>query len=154
MRSSLFGGLLLLALTGCGGDPVADSGTPDALTLFSIDGRDEKPRDAGQGAETFHGYPVLGKVEIADAGQRKELVAALKDGIARRPKYGAKCFWPRHGLHVVEKGKAVEYVICFECSRFDEFAGGERLRHELINPDVQPTFDKPLKDAGVPIAPK
>ena len=53
-----------------------------------------------------------------------------------------------------EKGKTVEYVICFECSRFEEFIGAKKLRHEPIDPNAQPAFDKPLQDAGVPIAPK
>jgi hypothetical protein len=96
---------------------------------------------------------VLGKIVIADAEQRKQVIAALKEGIAQgKGQQMAKCFWPRHGILAMEKGKTVEYVICFECSCFEEFIGGKRLRHEPIESTAQPVFDKPLQDAGVPIA--
>src|SRR5262249_55219602 len=54
--------------------------TPDRLTLYSL-----KPEttDAEEGNGRFHGYPILGKVEIADAGQRQEIMTALVEGIAK-----------------------------------------------------------------------
>lgn len=145
----------LLAVVGCGGSPLADLKSPEQLTLFSIDGRDEDRRGEIKAKESFHGYPVLGKVEITDPEQRERVIAALKDGIAQGKSMAmAKCFWPRHGLRAVENGKTVDYVICFECSRFEEFLGEKKLRHEPINSKAQSTFDKPLQGAGVPIAPK
>lgn len=154
MRPYWVGLLFLPALLGCGAGSVTELDSPEQLTLFSIDGRDEERRGVVQAEEIFHGYPVLGKVEIIDPDDRKTLIGALRDGIARRPKEGAKCFWPRHAIRAVEKGRTVEYVICFECERFEEFLGDKKLRHESISRDVQPAFDKPLREAGVPIAPK
>lgn len=150
--------LVLLCLIGCGGNPPSPSDTgsapdpdaPEKVTLYSIDPND----NAKQQEESFRGRPVLGKVEIQTPAQRKELVAALKDGIARRPEHYAKCFEPRHGLRIVDKDKMTEYVICFSCSNYSEHSddGGKGL--QAINSDVRPTFDKPLQDAGVPLAPK
>lgn len=150
MRIPCCGLFLIICTAGCG----SNLDSPEQLTLFSIDGRDGPHNDVKYTEEKFHGFPVIGKVEITDAGRRQELVSALKDGMARQPELGpAACFWPRHGLRVVAKGKTVEFVICFECNQVDEFRGDQR-RRKLINGDVQPTFDKPLKDFGVPLAPK
>jgi hypothetical protein len=154
MWRCLLVGSCLLTVVGCGGNPLAGLQSPEQLTLFSIDGRDEDRGVRIQTSESFHGYPVLGKVEVSDLGQRQHLIAALKDGVARNDVPPPSCFWPRHGLRVVENGKTVEYIICFECYQFDEFVGGKKLRHGTISSAVQPTFDAPLKAAGVPIAPK
>lgn len=148
---------ILLAISiacGCRSGSLDSLDAPEQITLYSIDGRDEERRGEAKASEFFHGYPVLGKVEISDSGKRNELIAALKDGITRKPDSPAKCYWPRHGLRVTQKGKIVEFVICFECSRFEEFEGATKVRHELINRDIQPKFDKPLQDAGIPLAPK
>jgi hypothetical protein len=147
----------VLMTVGCSNSsryPLADLQAPDKIILFSIDGRDGLHRGQKKDVETFSGFPVLGKIEITDAKQREVLIATLKDAIARKPPEVVKCFWPRHGLQVTEKAKTVEYVICFECSRFEEFVGEELLRYDFLNSDVQPVFDKPLKDAGIPLAPK
>ena len=108
------------------------------------------PKPVGQ----FHGYPVLGSVEIADAGERQRIIAALKDGIAHGGPQAA-CWWPRHGLRVVENGQAIEYLICFECRQFSEFQGDRIIRqHKAISPDMRLMLDRTLKNAGVPIAPE
>lgn len=150
LRPILFSNLLLIWILGCSSNPLPELSNPEQLTLFSIDGRDLNRREKGITDETFQGFPVLGKLEISDPNERKKLIAALKEGIRRGPIAGAKCFWPRHGIRVTEKGKTIEFAICFECRNFsmDPGPGG------LISGEVQPAFDKPLKDAGIPIAPK
>jgi len=145
--------LVGLAL-GCRREPLAGINAPEQLTLYSLHPQELSPDEVARAGETFHGWRVLGKIVITEPEKRKELVDALNDAMARRPEIGAKCFWPRHGLRIVDKGKTVEYVVCFQCSRFEEFVGEARQRYELLNPDVQPTFDKPLTDAGIPLGPK
>src|SRR4051794_13551949 len=113
MRWLLVG--VILAAAGCASPPstsLAWPESPDELTVYSIDGRHREvrlldPSSKTEAAETFHGYPVLGKVEITDPEQRRELIAALKEGYLRRPQMGAKCFFPRHGIRAVARGKAV-----------------------------------------------
>jgi hypothetical protein len=151
--------MYFVAATGCTGSPLARLKAPEQLTLFSIDGRDvdawaERRRGHGvpQAVGQFHGYPVLGSVEIMNSEERQLLIAALKQSVAAGGQV-AECFWPRHGLRVVENGQTVEYLICFECTAFEEFVGDKKLRYAGISPDSRPTFDQPLKRAGVPIAP-
>src|SRR5689334_1966387 len=79
----------------------AVSTTPDQLTLYSIDGRDPDRRQHLGSNEDYHGYPVLGKLEVADAAQRRQIMRALNEGITGSNGTSNKCFWPRHGIRTV-----------------------------------------------------
>ncbi len=156
IRCILFLGIMLGTL-GCRGSPIADLKAPEKLTLYSLDGREERPEGEVKtpSKESFHGYPVLGKTEISLPEQRRELLTALNEAIKQHEgKPMAKCFWPRHAIRAIENGKTIDYIICFECSRFREFLGDKQQREVPINPMAQPTFDTPLRDLGIPIAPK
>jgi hypothetical protein len=137
---------------GCGRDSVAGLEAPEELILYSVDGRDFEPGQAPKAEETFHGYPVLGKVEIKEADKRKEIMAALKDGMARSDGKMAKCFWPRHAVRAVEQGKTVDYVICFECYQLQVHLDGTAKTEPTLR-EPQSVLNKHLKDAGVPLAP-
>jgi hypothetical protein len=88
------GGILFVtALVGCGRDSApevaprgsaSDTGAPERLILYSIEGRDFKPGQEPKTEEKFYGYPVLGKVEITEATKRKEIITALHQGMERR----------------------------------------------------------------------
>jgi hypothetical protein len=81
------------------GEPILGLNEPERLTLYSIDGTAdfELNRAARLAAakEVFEGYPVLGKLEVANAAQRKEIVSVLQDGIVYHDRAVASCFWPR-----------------------------------------------------------
>jgi hypothetical protein len=161
---------LILASVGCGAP--TDLQSPEQLTLYSIDGRWHRGGadwDCGPGAreledapeyippagvkiaEQFHGYPVLGKVEITDAQQRQQIVSGLKEGL--RQGGMSKCFCPRHAVRAVEKGHTFEYLICFQCHDYVEFIDGNRKRSGSVGDGVRSVFDQPLRDASIPIAP-
>jgi hypothetical protein len=144
--------LVTSALVGCGRDAVAGLDTPEQLTLYSIDGRYFEPGQEPKAQEKFHGYPVLGKVEIADGDKRKEIVAALKEGLARSDGTRAACFWPRHAIRAVERGQTIDYVICFECYQLEAHAGGSKSMKPITR-EPQPVFNKHLKETGIPLAP-
>jgi len=153
-RSILFAGCALAAsaLLGCSREPAADTQTPLQLTLYSIDGRDFKPGEEPQTAEKLYGYPVLGKVEITAADQRKLIFATLQEGMARSDGTMAMCFWPRHAIRTLENGRTVDYVICFKCLQLEMHAG-DSTSTKPITRDPQPVFNKLLQTAGIPLAP-
>jgi hypothetical protein len=138
---------ILSSTAGCGR---SSSATPDQLILYSIDGRvDPYLSTAG---EQFRGYPVLGKLDIKEAADRQEIMAALAEGIANSDGTMAKCFWPRHALHAVTKGRSVDYVICFECLQLQIDQGaGPTLTATTREP--QTVVNSFLTDAHIPIAP-
>ena len=157
--------LMTLCLVGCNRTPIVGPTSCSEMTLFSIDGNNELDSSKAASAkpdEVFHGFPVLGKVKITDEVMRKKMIYALKDAYARRPKDPALCFFPRHGLRIVENGRTMDLAICFECQNFAQYGGDESYfpysRGDVqaagnLNRDIQPIFDKPLTDAGIPIAP-
>jgi len=137
---------VISCIGGCG-----QESAPEQLTLYSIDGvRD--PRNMPKAEEQFHGYPVLGKIEVTDAKVRQEIMAAIKDGMARSDGALPKCFWPRHAIRAFEKGKKIDYVICFECLQLQIHANGTP-QTEPTTREPQSVLNKHLKAAGIPIAP-
>ncbi|MHC5537639.1 hypothetical protein ACYOEI_05345 [Singulisphaera rosea] len=102
--------------------------------------------------ETFHGYPVLGKVEIASAERRSEVIQALRRSTQDLDHGFARCFWPRHALRAERDGKAVDYVICFQCSWIKVFQGDE-VTDIVTNKDPQELLNGYLKEAAIPIVP-
>jgi hypothetical protein len=167
-------GVVIIAVSGCAPRELQE---PEQLTLLSIDGRwnerggwdsdcrsvngthrcdhpdDPYTPPAGASAtERFHGYPVLGKVEVMDPEERKRLVAALKVGLSSKQGM-AKCFCPRHAIRAVQGGRVYEYLICFECAGVLEYLDGEQKRAGGFDTSVHPAFDEPLVKDGIPIAP-
>src|SRR5262245_52600914 len=166
-------GFCILTAAGCRTQVELED--PEQLTLYSIDGRAPNgggpDLDCGEGAreweragpeyvppggmrvtEYFLGYPVLGKVEVTDPQERRRVVATLKASLGSQEKM-SKCFCPRHAVRAVQKGHTFEYLICFQCSDFSEFVDGEHGRWGGFDPSVKATFNQPLVDAGIPIAP-
>jgi hypothetical protein len=130
-----------------------DAPTPaDTVVLYSLDGLDQPPEKQPKVEEKFYGFPVYGKTELKDPAKRKEVLDAVTGAIVDNPALMAKCFWPRHGLRVVQKGKTVDYVICFECSRIASHSGSEHSM-QAIKKEPQALLTKVLKDAGVKLSP-
>jgi len=148
--------LLVALVAGCGrsGSTTATIPTPDELTLYAIDGVVEEPLDGNASdAKHFRGYEILGQVEIADPQSRREIMAAVQTGIREGASTSpAACFWPRHGVHVVIDGKALDYVICYECHQAYIFAEAEKT-WQLTTSTHQAVLTDCLTAAGIQLAP-
>jgi hypothetical protein len=141
--------VMFLSLAGCAASTDAEKTDKKAgtLTLYSLHANDVEPDKRPKTAEHFHGFPVLGKVEIAKADDRKAIDAAMQAGIGKGQM--AKCFLPRHGIRVLVDGKQTDYVICFECGRVVVHDIDSRDEKSIDNSPAAP-LDKFLKDAGIP----
>jgi hypothetical protein len=134
---------------------------PDQLVVYSIDGaafwrtEGELTPELRKG-ELLHGYPVLGKVDVSDAAQRRQIVAAVKNAAGRNPETKAACFIPRHALRTVKGSETMDAVICFECHNYIVYrqANEKPRRTDVISSDTQPLLDKLFTEAGVPLGPK
>jgi hypothetical protein len=146
----LAGLLLCLLLLGC---QDADTRIPiESMTVYSLDGNYDKyyARDnKTPTGEMFHDHPVLGKTDIADPKDRTAILVAIKKGIAESDGDQAKCFWPRHGVRLVQSGKTIEYVICFECLQLNEYRDGD-IKHKATTRSPAAVLDEQLQGAGVP----
>jgi hypothetical protein len=117
----------------------------ESLELYSLDpgSEEEKP------VNNFHGWEILGATTVKGPAKKK-LVTAFKVGVEESGGAAAGCFNPRHGIRVKHGGKTYDFVICFECLSVSTFVDEEKGGF-LIMPSPQPTFDKILKDARVPL---
>lgn len=107
--------------------------------------------------ETFHDYAVLGKTEILNPKDRTELLGALYQGIAESRGLIAACFNPRHGISAKLGDESVDLVICFECLSIQTYVGSSngvlnRAANVFTANSPQPTFDRALKTARLPIS--
>src|SRR5947199_5846779 len=101
------------------------SGSIDSMTLYSLDGTFDFEGGKKPEGEAFHNYPVLGQLDVTSLKDRREIVNAVKQGIAEYKGQPAKCFWPRHGIRFTQRGKTIEYLICFECNQLTVYRDRE-----------------------------
>ena len=158
----VLGGVAIFLLTRPGMPPGPLPDDPDQLFLYSIDGKHSTSKTPEE-AKIAEGWPVvghlydhqvLGKVEVTNCRQVREVLAAVRRSIWKPPERGANCFWPRHVVRVVKGGETIDMVICFECSRYEVYREGKRTTEttQLLSRDDESLFDKLLSDAGIPLA--
>jgi len=134
---------------GCGQSPkvLSKLNVPNKLTLYATD-TDTDGRDVGNGR--FHGFPILGQMDIVDASQRAEIMAAVNQSIEEgKNMTGAKCFFPRHAIHTESDGQRKDYTICFECEQI--MIDDENLT-QAVSRSAEPVLNKYLKNAGIALA--
>ena len=82
--------------------------------LYSLDPHDQQI--AGKiAARTFHGYSVLGTVEIVPEEKKRHLLEAFADGVRKSGDMSMLCFEPRLGLAVIGESFTNDFVICYSC---------------------------------------
>jgi hypothetical protein len=104
--------------------------------------------------EDFHGFSVLGKTTVNGLLARRNVVSAVKRGIADSDGSVAACFLPRHGVRATVDGKTVDLVICFQCNSIRVYVDGEQAGTVLTAETSRDALDKVLTAAGVPLAPR
>jgi hypothetical protein len=119
----------------------------DSFVLYSLD-PDPRRNPAENG---FHGWKVLGKTSVKDAGGRRDLLASLEKAAADSDGSMPDCFNPRHGIRVTRGDKTLDLVICFQCLQVEVYAGDQRGKGFLIKDTPRALFNKVLKDADVPL---
>lgn len=154
-RTLLMATLSIPLLTGCGSNDVP-AGAMAALQgaeeyeLLSLD----PSRVRELPADHFHGWRVLGRTTVKDQATRKKLNDALRAGAKENSNMVAACFNPRHGIHVVHKGKVYDVVICFECLQAKVFEADQSGGSFLVSSSPQAVFDGALQAAGVALPEK
>jgi acyl-CoA thioesterase I len=115
-----------------------------SMTLYSL---------APEGGDGFHGYTVLGKVDVTSPTERTAIFAAVQQDLDEGYKHGAfGCFEPRHGVRIVRGGKTYDYVLCFHCLNANEFVDDRFVSDQTMSGSSRPIIDAHLKAAGIPLA--
>jgi len=96
----------------------------------------------------FHGFPIVGKIEIKDPVQRHAILDALYEGVAYNG-LEAACFDPRFGIHAKMGNQIEDVVICFECNQV--YFYGVTQGKLLTSGAPAGIFNRVLSDAHVSI---
>jgi hypothetical protein len=116
------------------------------VELISLD-----PSPKERDPKGFHGWKVLGRTTLQNKATREKALAAIKKGVADSDGTVAGCFIPRHGIRAVNGKKTIDLVICFQCLSMQIWVDGERKGSALTTKSPQPTLDKVLRAAKVPL---
>jgi hypothetical protein len=132
----------------------ADDKLPDAARMAlekadQIDVLSLDPEGAEKTNGAFHEYKVLSKATVKDADALKDIATAVEKGVADGGPI-AKCFEPRHGLHVVAKDKTYDFLICYQCSQIQVFTGSAEPVTVATSSASKATLDKALKSGEAP----
>jgi hypothetical protein len=65
-------------------------------------------------AETFEGYPILGKVEIQKEEERRKFLGEVRAKMTPWED-SEDCHDPRHGILIKKGATILRFTICFEC---------------------------------------
>lgn len=131
----------------------------ETFTLFSIE---PVPDFQHKATNTFQGHAILGQLDVQSKETRTELIDALNKGISAGENplapVGAdlhSCFDPRHAIRAKKGNETVELFISFECNQiYITYITSRSGTNQLFMTSGDPaeTFNKVLKDAGVPVA--
>jgi hypothetical protein len=117
----------------------------DRLTVYMLH---PEPRPCA-GRPAFHGYPVLGRVEV-DESSIARVVGVLRKGLYGRssPK---RCWIPHHGVRASDGPKSVDLVMCFMCEVMQHFAGprAKKFVWGQVGKAPKPVLNRLLRKAGV-----
>ena len=117
------------------------------LTLFSLD---PAAVEDGSPVPRLEGFRILGQTVLTDQN-RIQVIQAVHGDIARWNGDMALCFYPRHGIEVINEDVHYHFLICYECSALEVFgpAGPPTVIGIAGSGD---TFNKILKAAGISLA--
>jgi hypothetical protein len=109
------------------------------LYLFSIDPL-QRQDVIHEAPNFFHGFPVLGKVEIEPLSEKEALLKAFTQGAKESTGAVANCFEPRHGLRIVRGQQKTDFVICYSCLSIDAYGFGP-INYFLTSGSPSETFN-------------
>jgi hypothetical protein len=148
---------LVLAMLGCNREPAATltlrdeiyAATRDAesFEIYSLQPGVREGETLDSYPDVFHGWPQLGKAGISIESWKKPVLMGMHRALYT-PSEPATCFNPRHGLRVIQNGKAMECVICFECHQMRVYREGQEDHEFLVIGSGQEEFDQVLRLAG------
>jgi hypothetical protein len=116
--------------------------------LYSVNPAPYK-ESARSRTEMFHGYQVLGRVEITDTKEKQALLDALCEGVRNNDGMVIFCFNPRHALRIENTGSRVDLTICFECQQIVPH-GFNHDRGIVLSREAEVVFDRSVRKHGLP----
>ena len=85
-------------------------------TLYSLG----EPYDDRASRESFHAYPILGKIILA-GDEARIATGAFRDAAAGSRAGLSLCFEPHHGLRITAGRHVYDYLLCYTCRGLEAF---------------------------------
>jgi hypothetical protein len=154
---------LVLAMLGCNREPAATVALRDEIyaairdaesfEIYSLQPGVRQGETLDSYPDVFRGWPQLGKAEISNESAKKPVLMGMQRALYK-PSEPSTCFNPRHGLRVIQNGKAIECVICFQCCQMQVYREGQEDHEFLVIGRGQEEFDQVLRLAGATLPDK
>lgn len=120
-----------------------------SVTLYSLE---DRSREAKAPSERFHGYQVLGKLDLTANGARAA-AEEFEKAVAEFDGSVAACFDPHHALRVVAGTRAFNFLLCYSCGQMVVFERGkERPIGGVGVTGSAAVLNGILTSAGIPLA--
>ncbi|MDB5037016.1 MAG: hypothetical protein JWQ35_544 [Bacteriovoracaceae bacterium] len=144
LGESLF---VLLAIFICVNDSLSDTSTEvkkenslsqelnqvlnasEKAVLYSLE-----PQRTPSANERFYGFLVLGSIPLTK-NQTTRAVKAFKEAIAQSKGYAARCFEPRHALHLTSSSHVYDFLLCYHCLQMEVYKDGKMEQTLLVGGD-------------------
>jgi hypothetical protein len=98
-----------------GGELVIAFDIHDEKDEALLDPADRAVAKLARTAETFQGYPVLGKADIKEVEDRLKVLKEIRTSMTPWED-SLDCHDPRHGILIVKGEQKLRFSICFACS--------------------------------------
>lgn len=121
--------LIVTVMARCSSRPMITVEADASFEIYSLDGDSYPMSSANWRDSGFHGWPILKTCSISHAKGAELLDELLSDAAsaAAAKALPVDCFRPRHGLRVSDSSGTTDYLICFECRRFETWSGGRQM---------------------------
>lgn len=126
----------------------------DRATLYSIwphPGHRSTPPPTSEGE--FHGFPVLGKVELREETTRSRVLQALLISVDDNFAGDSLCFEPRHALRLSRGTDEVDLVICYYCG-YMIITKGKESERVCLSSSSKAALNRVLREAGIKLTPE
>jgi hypothetical protein len=108
---------------------------PEKVTFYTLaeeyELEDTLTKEEIKALPEFHGYRVLGKVELVPASEGQSAVEALRAAVRGGTPMSVECFEPHHGIRVESAGLVTDVLVCFICTNMAVYPDGPRNVVEL-----------------------
>lgn len=92
------------------------------VALYSLEPLSKRTGSIGR----LDGYEILGWTSL-DRNQAKRAAGLFEKAVADWDGLNADCFDPRHALHIVDHGRAYDFLLCYACDQLVIYRDGQEV---------------------------
>ncbi len=123
---------------------ILDSATN--VALYSLEPLSARTGPVGR----LDGFEILGWASL-DRDEAKHAAAIFEKAVADWDGLNADCFDPRHALHIVDHGRAYDFLLCYACEQLVVYRDGQEVAQ--VGASGSPTaMNDLLRELDLPVS--